>query len=773
MAAAILALALGIGANTAIFSVVGGVLLKPLPYAEPDRLVMVWRDARARGGPEREWASPGHIVDWQERGAAFDQVAAVRGWGPNLTGDGDPERLRGAAVSRAYFEALGVPFAFGRNFTPDEDAPGSAPVVILGHGLWERRFGRDPSIVGRAVVLDGVPATVIGIMPSSFRPPVMDADIWAPIRISAASAQRGMITLRVLATLKPGVTVEQARSTVGTLVDSSDPDDQGTRISIVPLHEDMVGPVRPVLLVLSATVALVLLIACANVANLLLARASERSKEISIRLALGASRRDIVRQLMAESVMLATAGGLLGLLLAWWGLGALIAIAPANAPRIQDVRLDMAALAFTAVVSFASAVVAGLAPAVATARAELTPSLRDSGREGSAGGRLRAALVVVEVTLAMVLVAGAGLLVRSLVALQQTDLGIDPNHVLTASIAPPRGAYRDEAAVRQLYVQLLEQARGIPGVQFAATTSVLPLSGMNTDMTFEIAGRAAAAGAGPPAAWFRVVSPDYFQAIGMRLIEGRTLASTDTADAAGAVVINETLARRYWSHASPIGTRLRVGRLEGTVVGIVADTRHRGPMQPADAEMYLSSEQFASRAAFLVLRLRDESTQAAPELRAAVRRVDPSLPAANIVRMEELVGRSLAQPRFIAALLTGFSTLAAVLALVGVYSVLSFSVSRRVREIGVRMTLGAEPATVVRLVLRQSLVLTGTGIIAGACLAAVLSRWMRTMLYGVSPGDPITLTGMAVLIGLAALAASYAPARRASLVDPVVALRDE
>jgi putative ABC transport system permease protein len=773
VAAAILALALGIGATTTVFSIVSGLLLKPLPYAEPERLVMVWRDARARGGPAREWVSPGHVVDWQERGAAFDHVAAIRGWAPNLTGGGEPERLRGAAVSSAYFDILGVEAATGRTFAADEDRPGGPPVALLGHGLWERRFGRDPSIVGRSVLLDRVATTVVGVMPPSFRSPVVEAEIWSPIRISKATAQRGMITLRVLARLRAGVTIEQARSTADVLVDPADPDDAGTRPAIVPLHDDMVGPVRPVLLVLAGTVLLVLLIACANVANLLLARASERAREISIRLALGASRRDIVRQLLAESLSLAFVGGTLGLVLGWWGLHAVLAIAPANVPRINEVELDTGTLAFTVVVSVFAAMTSGLAPAVATARAELLPALKDTGREGSSGARLRSALVVVEVTLAMALVAGAGLLVRSLVSLQQTDLGFDPANVVTASIAPPRGTYRDEAAVRQLHAQLLEQARAIPDVEYAAITSVLPLTGANTDITFAINGRTEAAGAAPPAAWFRVVSPDYFPALRMRLLEGRLLAATDSASAPGAVVINETLVRRYWAGTSPLGVQVRVGRLDATIIGIVADSRHRGPTQDPDPEMYLSAAQFPSRAMFLVLRGRDGVTVQAPALRAAVRQVDPLLPAANIVSMPELRDRVLTQPRFIAALLTGFAILAAVLALVGVYGVLSFAVSRRTREIGVRMALGAERRAVIRLVLVHGLALTGIGIMLGLGLAAILSRSMRALLHGVAPGDPATLGSLAVLIALAALAASYAPARRASLVDPVVALRDE
>lgn len=775
--AALFALSLGIGANTVIFSVVSGVLIKPLPYLEPDRLVMVWRDMRARGGPEREWSSPGHVVSWQRDAEVFDQVAGVRGWAPNLTGDGEPERLRGAAVSRAYFLALGVQPLHGRIFTAGEDLPGSGPVTVISHGLWTRRFGSTPDIVGRTVSLDGQPTEIVGVMPASFRPAVVEADLWSPLRLNPAAAPRGMIVLRVLARLAPGVTIEQAQSRLPALAlagTRQDPEEEGTRLSLVGLHEDMVGPVRPVLLVLTGAVILVLLIACANVASLLLSRASERSREIAIRLALGAGRGAIVRQLLTESVLLGALGGILGVLLAWWGLQGLLGIAPPSAPRLQEVGLDGVVLGFAAATALITALLAGLAPALITARATLTPALRDGGRESTGGSRTRSALVVVEVTLAMMLVAGAGLLVRSLISLQRTDLGFDPRNVLTASVSPPRTAYRDDEALRVLYGQLLDRAASIPGVQTAAVASVLPLSNINTDFTFDIAGRDPASGsAGPPSAWFRVVSPTYFQAMGVTILEGRGLTAQDTAETMGAVVINESLARKYWTGVSPVGARLIVEGADAIVVGVAQDMRHRGPSQPPDGEMFLSYLQARNRAAFVVLRTEGDPAMAATALRTVVQAVDPNLPAANIATMDQLLERSLAQPRFLAALLTGFSALAALLALFGVYSVLSFSVSRRVREMGVRLALGADRAAVIRLVLRQSLVLVGSGLILGTILAAVVSRGMRSLLHGVAPGDPATLAGMALLIAAAAFAASYAPARRAALVDPVVALREE
>jgi putative ABC transport system permease protein len=777
MLAAVAALALGIGANTAVFSVVAGVLLRPLPYDRPERIVMVWQDMRARGGPEREWASPGHFVAWRDKADVFEAVGAVRGWQPNLTGVSDPERLRGAAVSQGYFAALGVPAALGRVFSPEDDAPGGEPIAILSHAMWARRFNSDPSIVGRAISLDGQPTTVVGVMPASFRPPIVEADLWAPIRINPANAPYGMIVLRVLARLKPDVSVGQAQAAMAALASQSqddDPEMAGARIALVPLHDDMVGSVRAILFVLTGAVALVLLIACANVTSLLLARASERSREITIRVALGAGRSYILRQLLAESTLLALAGGALGAALAWWSVHALVSLAPAAAPRIRDVSVDLQALAFALVISLLAALASGLAPALAAARAELTPALRDGGRESTGGTRMRSALVVFEVAVAVILVVGAALLVRSLVALQRVDLGFRPDHVLTTSISPPRGSYRGEAPIRQLYAQIVERAAALPSVEVAATTSILPMAGMDTDFTFDIVGRApSATPGGQPVAWFRVVSPDYFRAIGMRIVEGRGITPDDAPETPRVVVLNETLARRYWSGQSPLGQKIDVNGDAITIVGIVADIHQRGPSTPPQAEMFLPGTQMTARGAWLVLRTRGEPAAVVAPLRQIVRDIDPNLPLAQVMPMSQLAERALAEPSFLAVLLSGFSGVAAVLALVGIYSVLSFSVSRRVREIGVRMALGAERRSVVALVLRQSLGLVAVGLIIGSSLAVLLSRVLRTLLFEVKPGDPGTVVAMALLIALAALAASYPPAWRASRIDPIVALRED
>jgi putative ABC transport system permease protein len=776
-AAAVMALALGIGANSTIFSVVAGVLLKPLPYQNPERLVMVWQDMRARGGPARDWISPGLFIEWQQRATMFESLGAARGWAPNLTGIDEPERLRGAAVSAGYFTALGVAPQLGRIFTVEDDRPGSPAVVIIADSLWARLFNRDPSLVGRTVSLDGQATTVIGVMPKGFQSPIIDAEMWSPVRIDPARAPRGIIVLRVLGKLKPGVSVAQAQAGMTALaaqLAGEDPEWERARVAVLSLQDDIVGDVRQMLMVLALAVALVLAIACANVTSLLLARAADRTREITIRTALGAGRRQIVRQLFTESALLAVVGGGSGLLLAWWGVAGLVALAPASAPRLQEVRVDANAVGFTLAITLLTALASGLAPAVATARSHLNAGLRDGGRESTANGRLRALLVTAEIAVAFVLVVGAALLIRTLVALQHVDMGFTPDHVLTAAVAPPRTQYRDPAALRQLYGRLLERASTIPGVRAAALTNMLPLSGGDFNLSFAIEGRARVATPGAePVAGARIVSPSYVSTMGVRLVQGRDLSPLDTENSPGAALVNETMARRYWPNASPLGARILLPDLELTVVGVVGDVHHRGPGATPGAEMYIPYEQFVARQVVIALRTTGDPARSASALRAVMREIDPALPLANVRTMDQLLSQNIAQPRFLAALLTGFAGLAALLALVGVYGLLSFSVSRRARELGVRMALGAGRTRVVTLVLGQSAALVGIGLVAGVALAMTLTRLLRTLLFGVRPGDPATVVAMAGGIALAALLASLPPALRASWIDPVIALREE
>lgn len=781
-AAAILALALGIGANTTVFSFVSGVLLKPLAYRDPDTLVMVWQDRSATGGSAREVISPGLFVDWSTRATALEGVAAIRNWGPNLTGrDGsgndEPERLSGATVSGAYFATLGIAPEIGRTLTPDDDRPGASTVVVLSNRLWHRRFAADPAVVGRSIQLDGQSVEVVGVMPAPFRGAVVDAEIWNALRVDPANAPRGLIMLRALGRLAPGVSFEQAHAAMATLqsqLQQEDPELIGAQARLVRLHDDMVGPVRPVLLVLAGSVAMVLLIACANVASILMARALQRRGELAVRVALGADRRRLIRQLLVESAVLAVAGSLCGLALAVVGVRALIAVAPPASPRLQDVHLDASVLVFTAVIAALAAVVAGLMPAMTASRASLTLGLKEGAREVPGLTRSRALVVVLEVAAAMTLVVGAGLFVRSLIGLQRVDLGFQPDRLLTASVSPPRGVYRSEDAVRVLFDRMATRAAGLPGVESATLTSVLPLSGMQINFSFRIEGRPPGRTPGEePVASFRSVGQGFFPTMGMHLVEGRGFSVDDHEGAPVVVVVNQSLVRRYWNGVSPLGARVGINGYQATVVGIVADVRHAGPAATPEGEMYVPYAQLGARSGWLVLRTTGDPALLVPALRTAMREIDPNLPLATMRPMSALVAGSVAQPQFLAVLLTGFSAVATVLALMGVYGLLAFSVSQRVREIGLRMALGASRASVVGLILRQSLAVVLTGVVVGAVAGAALSQVMKSLLFGIPPGDPATVAGMAALVVAASLLASWLPALRASRIDPVVALRDD
>jgi putative ABC transport system permease protein len=781
-AAAVLALTLGIGANTLVFSFVSGVLLRPLPYSDPDRLVMAWQDRSARGGPAREVISPGLFVDWSTRASALTGVTAVRVWSPNFTGidatgNDEPERLAGATVTGAYFSTLGVAPAYGRTFTDEDDRYGADTRVVLAYRLWQRRFAADPGIVGRTIQLDGQPAEIIGVMPESFRGAIVDADIWNTMRIDPASAPRGMVMLRAFGRLAPGVSLDQAQAAMSGLqvqLQQEDPELEGARAWLVRMQDDLVGPVRPMLLVLAGSVAMVLLIACANVTSMLMARASDRRVEMSLRVALGADRGRLVRQLLAESGVLAAAGCVAGLAIAYFGVRALVAAAPPGSPRLQDVRLDGLVLAFTAGITVLAAIVAGLAPALAASRATLAAGLREGARETRGLSRSRSWLVAGEVAAAMTLVVGAGLFVRTLIDLQHVDLGFQPDRLLTASVSPPRGTYRGDDAIRTLFDRMIAGAAAVPGVESASMTSVLPLSGMQIDFNFRIEGRPP--GRTPdeePVASFRSVGRDFFATMGIKVLEGRGFTADDRAGAAMVAVANQALVQRYWNGVAPIGAHIGINGYPATIVGMVADVHHMGPAATPDGEMYVPYVQLAPRQGWLVVRTRSDPGALAGPLRQAMREVDPNLPLARVEPMSSLVDDSIAQARFLATLLSWFSGVAAVLALMGVYGLLAFSVSRRVREIGVRMALGASRPSVVWLVLRQSLAVVLVGIVLGGLAAIALSQVARSLLFGVRPGDPATVVTMAGVIVVASLVASYLPARRAAGIDPAVALRDE
>jgi putative ABC transport system permease protein len=789
---ATLTIALGIGANTAIFTVVNALLIRPLPYPESGRLVMVWQDLSARGDRAKEWATPGNFADWKTLGTVFDGVAAMTGWQPTLTGGATPEPLLGEQVSHEYFDVLGIAPMLGRAFAPADDVPNAPRVAVLGHGLWQRRFGSDPGIIGRSILLGGEPHEVIGVMPETFRSAILaDAEIWRPRRLDLANPSRGAVVLRIVARLKPAVTTGAAASSAALLakqLEAAHPDtNKGAGIRIVPLREEVIGDIRPALLLLLGVVAFVLLIACVNVANLLLARGSSRGREFAIRMALGAVRRRIVVQLLTESVLLAGVGGAIGVLLGVWGVEALVALAPSGVPRLNEIGPDFRVLLFAAAATLATGVLFGVFPALQASHTAVTPALNEGGRgaAGPAGLRTRRALIVAETAFAVMLVAGSGLLLRTFLRLQAADLGFNPSGVLSGLVIPPalrpaeRGlppAERAHAAAQQLtafYDRLHDQVAALPGVTAAALSSVMPLGG-DSDMNVFIEGRPLPrSSADELATWYRLISPEYFDVMSIPLRQGRGFARTERSPI---VVVSETAARTFWPGEEPLGKRVRFGSQPDaswfSVIAVVGDVKIRGARGESRAEMYLPYWQFPEPGINVVLK-----TAAAPELlvsplRHAVQELDPSLAVSNLAPLSDAVATSVAQPRFIALLVALFGALAIALAAVGIYGVMSYTVAQRTPELGVRMALGASQRELFRTVVRDGLVLTVLGVAGGSAFAFAAARAMRALLFGVGPADPVTFAATAVILVVTAALATAVPALRAAAVDPIVALRE-
>ncbi|HEX8137725.1 MAG TPA: ABC transporter permease [Pyrinomonadaceae bacterium] len=789
-AVAVVALALGIGANTAIFSVVNGVLLRPLPFREPERLVAVW-ETNAKPGAEvnsRNEVALTNFLDWRAENRVFEQIAALTYASVNLTGVAEPERIQSAVVTTNMFQTLGVEPALGRAFLPEEENVKSPRVVIISHGLWQRRFGADPGLVGRTLTLNGNQTTVVGIMPRDFQlqfPVSMAVDMWLPMRIDQAAApDRVYHYLYVLGRMKPGVTVAQAQSgmsaIMGQLQQQYPETNTDKGANVIPLHKQLVGTVEPYLYVLFGAVGFVLLIACANVANLLLARTSARQKEVAIRTALGASRLRLVRQLLTESVMLAVMGGATGLLLAYWGIDLLIALSPADVPRLGEIGLHGPVFAWTLLVSVMTGLVFGLAPALQASKPDLNEALKESGGRTSGSlrtSRLRSLLVVSEVALALVLLVGAGLMIRSLIALQRTSPGFETKNLLTMNVALPRQKYKESKQSILFFNQLIERIRSVPGVQAVGGCDPLPLSGNDGTTSFVVEGGPMLVMAERPEVGQRTITPDYFKAMGIPLIKGRAFTDQDRADAPRALVINEALARKYFPGEEPLGKRLGFDEAEKQVwwevVGVVGNVKHKRLDLEAKPELFFPYEQQPQNFLSMVVRTSQDPGGMAGAVRSQVLSLDPEQPVFDIKTMDERLSKSVSQSRFITLLLAAFSGLALILSAVGVYGVMAYTVTQRTHEIGIRMALGAQGRDVLRLVLGQGMKLTLIGVGVGLAAALLLTRVMASLLYGVTATDPLTFVAVAALLSAVALLACFIPARRALKVDPMVALRYE
>jgi putative ABC transport system permease protein len=786
-AIAVMTLMLGIGANTAIFSVVNAVLLRPLPFPAPQNLVQVFQTYPSQG-VDNDGAAYPTVREWREKIHSVEGVGAYHQTELTLTGHGDPQVIQGATVTANLFSTLEARPLLGRLFLPEDDVAGGNPVILMGEGIWRREFGADPDIVGKTITLDKESFTVIGILPEKYRFPYNNPplQVWLPLAedpdFKDLLGRRGAHFLNVVTRLKPGVTLGQAQSEMAALADQlakQFPKELGGwGVRLVPLQQNLVGDVRAALVVLLGAVGLVMLIACANVANLLLARATSRSREVAIRTALGAGRGRLIRQLLTESALLSVVGAVLGLLLAYWGVDALLTILPDNLPRIHAIRLDSWVLGFTLLLSVLASVIFGLAPAVHAVRTDLQQTLKEGGRGTSEGGarqRIRSMLVVSEVALAVVLLTGAGLLIRSFLRLQQVNPGFQPEHLLQTGCTLPQSQYAKPEQWTSFYDQLLERVRALPGVQSASVALPLPLTQSKINLAFRIDGRPEQPGENTSAE-YSAISADYFRVMQIPLLRGRFFTEQDSATAPKVAIISEAMARRYFPIEDPIGKRLIFGYREEVpreIIGITGSVKRDGLNLPAPPEMYLPYAQNPWWVMMVVVRSTGDPGQLSAAVRQQVHTLDKDLPFDPLQPMTQVLRDSMAPERFRTMLLGIFGAMAVLLAAVGSYGVISYSVSQRTHEMGIRMALGAQPADLLGLVVERGLRLASLGIAIGLVAAFALARFLSTLLFGVSTSDPLTFAGVVVALFLIALAACYIPARRAMRVDPMVALRYE
>ena len=781
-AVVVLTLALGIGANAAIFSVLNAVLLRPLPYPGSERIMTLWTNNGDQGWPEDVSGYP-NFSDWRAQNTTFTEMAAYTSTTRTLTGSGEPEQVRGTVVVPSFFQVMAINPARGRALRMD-DLTGDRRVVVLSDEFWRRRMGADPAAIGKSILLNNVAHEIVGVMPPRFTFPG-GSEFWTSFPLAVTNEPRGNFWLRVIGRLEPGVTVEQARAELGTIAKRLATEYPATNaklgVTIVPLHENTVGDVRPALAVLMVAVGFVLLIACANIANLLLARGATRSREVAVRAALGAGRARIVRQLLTESVVLAFLGGALGLLLAKWGVDLLVGLGPQALPRMSEVRVDTAMLVFTIAASLFTALLFGLPPAMRASSVQLSDTLKEGTRSmsGARGGaRMRRALVVTEIALALMLLIGAGLLLASFRQLSTVDAGFDAANLLTARLSVPQPRYPQPAQARAFYQEVLARTEALPGVRDAGYTTSLPLSGSVNGATIAIDGRPPMPDLDDKEVRRSIVSPSYFRTLGIPVLAGRVFTEQESGDTVTVVVVNETMKTLHFLGEDPIGRRMQWGCVGPqcswmTVIGVVKDTKQDGLDEFVRPEVYTSYLQQPRLGLTIAIRTERDPLAVVGSLRSIVQSLDRDIPIAGVATMEQLTAESVATRRFNTLLLGIFSSLALVLALVGIYGVMSYNVSQRQQEVGIRMALGARGHDVLRLVLREAMTLAGIGILLGVALSLFLTRLLQSLLFEVSATDPTTFIVTALLLAIVALVASYIPARRAAGVDPVVALRND
>jgi predicted permease len=791
---ALAALALGTGANTAIFSVVHAVLLAPLPFEEPDRLIRIYEDSPAPG-PDTYFTSVGAVLGDYPRADAIESVGGYWRHEVNVVdGAGEPARLRGVSVSPDFFRVLRLQPVLGRAFVRDDFvrsfAAAVSPCAILSWELWQTRYGGDPSIVGRKITIDGAPAEVVGVLPPGMRF-AGDAQVWQPMGDNRVGADgRVPRYMDAVARLKRGHAIDVARAQLEAIAAQSARETPRTNkdwgVIVRSLREDTVGAVEPALVVLLWAVGALLLVACANVAGLLLAQAEARSRETAIRAALGATGARIARQLLTESAVLGLAGGTLGLLVAWWGISALRAFGPANVPRLDEVSLSLPVLAYTIGISFLSGLLFGLAPALRAWKPDLAPALGE-GRTATAGRahlRLRGLLVVAEVAVAVVLVIGAGLLIRSFARLAGTPPGFAPQNVLTFNVALPVATYDTWDRTIAFYDRLLERLKAQPATVAAGTTTTLPLKEeLDYRLPVSVIGQPPSPNPSGSEAWYRMVSADYFRAMGVPLLRGRFFTEADGPDSPGAVIVNEAFVRKYLPGVDPVGHELEaiqggfgpLGRIivkQPAIVGVVGDVKQAGLASGTDPAVYYHARQAPFRNTTVVVRTHGDPRAAIADVRAQLQAVDPALPMAHVATLEQNVSNAVAQPRFQTLLLGAFAGLALLLGAVGLYGILSHSVLRRRREIGIRLALGGAPGDIRRMVVGEGLRLVAAGVGLGLALAFVATRYLETLLFGVTARDPLTFAAVPLVLAATALLASYLPVRRATRIDPIAALRE-